>query len=571
MNRYSWNTSLIEPFTWMSLKGILYDSSEASAMRATLTPQVWEKQAAVDALCGVSLPDGTEGLLRVASEACCKVVPLRKALKGYKEMRPLVTESGEPAYNKKGKPLRKAYQVPPRDLSWQLLAECASLAGAETLPRLRVLAETPQCAARDAEMAALLGLSVNVESPDQTIALLDRLGLPAKFKRGKRDANDPDAGRTGDEEALLSLFLQTSHPITKALLEARSVRGALSWLDTTLPSKDGRIRCSISNPGSETGRVLTRGWHDGTGGNLQATSYEPYNFRRLLRADPGYRMAQIDLKTADAWTVAARCAQLGDHTLLLDMQAGIRLPSLLSLLMRGIHLPSDRAQLREMCKQEKRQNEASGDSWRDYAFKKGIYLSFYMGSAGLIQRETVRESWAATGTPADPGLAFCQRVQELCLTRWWGLRLWWADVERQVRRAGTLEGASGQVREFLSRRWSGEGANRRLDHSCHKEAVATEPQMLTTFSTNLALWRCWSDRENWTSGVVGEGEPIAQPLLQVHDAIILQFPEHLLEWTSRKINQWFANPIQIGNVTLTIPWEAGWGPSWGETKQPFTA
>lgn len=564
MNRYSWNTSLIEPFTWMSLKGILYDASEASAMRSVLTPQVWEKQAAVDALCGVALPGGTEGLLRVASEACCRVVPLRKALKGYKEMRVVLGEDGQAKLNKKGKVVRKAYQVPPRDLSWALLSECASLAGSETLPRLRVLAETPQCAARDAELATLLGLSVNVESPDQTIALLDRLGLPAKFKRGKRDANDPDAGRTGDEEALLSLFLQTSHPITKALLEARSVRGALSWLDTTLPSKDGRIRCSFSNPGSETGRVLTRTWHDGTGGNLQAVSSAPWNFRRLLRADPGYRMAQIDLKGADGWTVAARCAQQGDTTMLLDLQAGIRIPSLLSLLMAGASLPlHDRVALKAACK-------AVVKDWRDYAFKKAQHLSNYMGSAALIQRETVRESWSETGTPLDPGKAFCERVQQLYLARYWGLRSWWNDVERQVRRAGTLEGASGQVREFLSRRWSGEGANRRLDHSCHKEAVATEPQMVTTFATNLALWRLWSDPENWVAARESQS-PIIQPLLHIHDALLVQFPEHLVEWAGRKIAQWFNNPITIGNITLTVPFEAGHGESWGECKESFSA
>lgn len=567
MNRYQWNRSLIEPFGYMSRTGIRYDAAEAASMRSTLLPQVWTKQAAVDALCGVALPDSTTGLLEAAAAQCCHKVKLRTALKGKTVRVAALNPDGSPRCNKKGKPLTEKLEICGRALSWALALETANANQHEVLARVRDLAEGPQSDASRAELASLLGLSVNVESPDQVIELLDRLGLPAKWKRGARDADDPDAGRTGDEEALLELFLSTGHPITKALLEARSVRGALSWLDTTLPSADGRIRCSISNPGSETGRVLTRQWHDRTGGNLQATSAAPFNFRRLLAADPGHLMAQCDLKSADAWTVAARCAQLGDPTMLRDMQAGVRIPSLIALIMAGERIPTDHAELAKLCKTVKR-------DWRDYAFKKGTYLSFYMGSASLIRRETVRESWSETGTPIDPGLAFCKEVQEHVLRRYWGLKNWWADCERQVRRTGTLEGASGQVREFLSRRWAGEGASKRLDHSCHKEVVATEPQMVTTYATNLALWHLWTDPENWPPA--GQAEvrpdlrcPAVQPLLHVHDALLTQFPEYLLAWAGAKLTGWFSNPIRIGNLSITIPVECGWGPNWGECKQLF--
>lgn len=566
MNRYEWNRSLIEPFTRMSLWGIRYDAAAAASMRAELSPQVWAKQAAVDALLGVVLPPSTEALLSAIGTKCCHSVKLRKQLKGYKEMRPVVLPDGTPKVNAKGKAVRKAYEVPPRALSWALLAEVANMAGAEVLPHLRELSEAAASPARDAEIASLLGLSLNVESPDQVIEALDRLGLPAKWKRGARRDDDPESGRTADEEALLDLFMRTGHPITKAILEARGARGALSWLDTTLPSADGRIRCSFSNPGSETGRVLTRGWHDRTGGNLQAVSAAPINFRRLLCADPGYSMAQCDLKGADGWTVAARCAQQGDPTMLLDLQAGIRIPSLLSLLMGGACFASnfDRAELRRLCK-------AVVKDWRDYAFKKAQHLSNYLGSPQLIRRETVRESWSETGTPMDPGLEFCKRVQALYLARYWGLRRWWDDCERQVRRVGTLEGASGQVREFLSRRWTGEGAAKRLDHSTLKEVVASEPQMLTTYATNLALWRLWSDPHNWPNGKVGDprSTPYVQPLLQIHDAILVQFRQEHTAAAGRKLVEWFSNSIRIGNITVTIPVDAKHGPNWGSCDQLF--
>lgn len=564
MNRYKWNVGLIEPFTRMSLWGLRYDTALAASMRAEQLPRAWAAQAVVDELAGVALPSGTEALLVAVGHEHCHSVKLRKALKGYKAMAPVVDESGAPKLTKAGKPVRKAYAVAPRPLSWALLSETANLAGAPLIPRLRDLAEGEQTPATRAEIASLLGLSLNVEAPEQVIEALDRLGLPAKFKRGKRDPDDPTVGRTSDEEALLDLFIRTGHPITKAILEARGARGALSWLDTTLPSEDGRIRCSFANPGSETGRVLTRTWHDRRGGNLQAVSKEPINFRRLLRADPGHLLAQCDLKGADGWTVAARCAQHGDPTMLLDLQAGIRIPSLLALLMGGACFASnfDRAELRKLCK-------AVVKDWRDYAFKKAQHLSNYMGSAALIQRETVRESWGETGTPMDPGKEFCARVQQLYLARYHGLRSWWADCERQVRRTGTLEGASGQVREYLSRRWQGEGANKRLDHSTHKEVVASEPQMVTTYATNLALWRLWSDRQNWVDGKVGEGTPYVQPLLHIHDALLLQFKEEHTKAAGRKIAEWFNNPIRVGTVTVNIPVEAAYGPNWGECNTSF--
>lgn len=578
VNRYQWNRALIEPFTRMSLWGISYDSPRAAALRSEIEPRAWAAQAKVDALAGVELPASTEALLEVAASTHCHKVKLRKQLKGYTvrvlqpEVPPTaitVSVNGEQTGNVLVVKRRAKYAkhvVPPRALSWELLRETACLAGSEPLARLRELSESTQTGASRAEIASLLGLSINVESPDQVIEMLDRLGLPAKYKRGARRDDDPDSGRTSDEETLLALFMSTGHPFTKAVLEARGARGALSFLDSMLVDPDGRVRCSFANPGSETGRVLTRTWHSGSGGNLQAVSAAPINFRALLKADPGYTMAQCDLKGADGWTVAARCAQHGDSTMLLDLRAGIRIPSLLSLLMGGACFPAnyDRADLRKLCK-------AVVKDWRDYAFKKAQHLSNYIGSAALIQRETVRESWSETGTPIDPGRDFCARVQSLYLARYWGLKGWWADCERQVRRTGTLEGASGQVREFLSRRWAGEGANKRLDRGTHKEVVASEPQKVTTYATNLALWRLWTDPENWPAGRVGDplAHPIVIPLLHIHDALLVQFPSHLAAWAGAKLAQWFDNPVRIGTITVTIPVEMGMGSSWGECTQPF--
>ncbi len=567
MNRYAWNVALIEVFTRMSLWGIPYDRAAATALRSSIEPRLWEKQAAVDMLAGIELPESESALLRRVADKHCHKTKVKRALAGYAERTEIEQDEADLL---EGKRRRKKFEkrvVPPQALSWALCERVANEGKAPLIQRIRDLAASGLARpAQCGEMAALLGLGINVESPDDVLEALDRAGLPAKWKRGKHDPENPESGRTADEDALLDLFVRTGEPITKAILEARGLRGAASWLDTMQTDDDGRVRCSFANPGSETGRVLSRKWHSRSGGNLQAVSAAPINFRVLLTADLGKRMAQCDLKGADGWTVAARCAQQGDPTMLLDLQAGIRIPSLLALLMGGATFAAnyDRVELRKLCK-------AVVKDWRDYAFKKAQHLSNYMGSAALIQRETVRESWSETGTPTDPGKGFCERVQGLYLGRYWGLKAWWADCERQVRRCGTLEGASGQVREFLSRRWAGEGATRRLDHGTLKEVVASEPQMLTTYATNLALWRLWTDPENWEGGRVGDPRltPHVQPLLHIHDALLVQFDEARTAWAGVKLAQWFNNPVRIGNVTVTIPVEMAHGPNWGACETPF--
>jgi hypothetical protein len=73
----------------------------------------------------------------------------------------------------------------------------------------------------------------------------------------------------------------------------------------------------------------------------------------------------------------------------------------------------------------------------------------------------------------------------------------------------------------------------------------------------------WTDPENHRP----DGSLVIEPLHVVHDALVGQFPQTHTPWAVAKLRDWFNNPIRIANQTITIPFEGGYGPSWGNTRE----
>jgi hypothetical protein len=119
-----------------------------------------------------------------------------------------------------------------------------------------------------------------------------------------------------------------------------------------------------------------------------------------------------------------------------------------------------------------------------------------------------------------------------------------------------LTAASGQVRQFFGR-----------PDDVLTKAVAFEPQANTTYATNLAAYRLWNDLDNRIlSNSMGCKENIRlriEPLHQVHDALIGQFPQADTAWAVGKIKSYFNNPLTIAGQQITIPFEGNYGSSWG--------
>lgn len=130
-------------------------------------------------------------------------------------------------------------------------------------------------------------------------------------------------------------------------------------------------------------------------------------------------------------------------------------------------------------------------------------------------------------------------------------------------RTGKLVYATGRIREFLSRR----PVSGKLDDDTLREALAAEPQHITTNVILTGLHSLWYDPENWKDGIVGEGDPRLQPLLPtVHDEIDAQALECERAWADSKIPQWFTVPLTIAGTEIIMPYAYQRGTCWGDSK-----
>jgi hypothetical protein len=110
---------------------------------------------------------------------------------------------------------------------------------------------------------------------------------------------------------------------------------------------------------------------------------------------------------------------------------------------------------------------------------------------------------------------------------------------------GQLDASSGQNRVFFGRRF---GPN---IHDTVKEFLSHRPQANTTHTTNLAALNMWNDPENRRL----DGSLIIEPLHQIHDALLGQFPSRLRVWAKLKLRQYFNNELEIAGRKIRIPFE----------------
>lgn len=391
-----------------------------------------------------------------------------------------------------------------------------------------------ECEALRLTVNILAGQELNVESPKQMVEFLYKT-------RGYKVYNNPATQRpTANEEAILKLA--ESNPSDRALntiLDLRSRNSVRSML-ACKTDRDGRIRCSYNLVGTETGRLTCYGSNTGSGYNLQTS---PDHLRTLLVADQDCELGQCDLAGADAWTVAARAASLGDRTMLDDLLAGIKVAKVIALLFRhGAAITKlSREDLRKACDTiDKNDSIYFGSKCVQHGSN---YLMGPPRMSDLIFKQS--------GGKVSISTADCKKLQAAYFLRYPGVQLWHSWLRQMLRTTSIITDAFGHSRRFYGRH---------DDHDTLKQAAAHEPQANTTGATNLAMLQLWRDPDNRRA----DGSLIVEPLHSIHDALLLQWRIVDRAFALSKIPLWFDNEITIAGVTLTIPFEGGYGPSWGE-------
>lgn len=385
---------------------------------------------------------------------------------------------------------------------------------------------------------------------------------PKQFKKEHGRKTDK---LTTDVEALLLLRRRAKDDkFLSLVLKHRHFEGIIETLNIK-PDSDGRVRCGYNVVGTETGRLTCYTSPTGSGANLQTITEDE---RDNYVADEGFDMGQCDLKGADGWTVATRIASLGDRTMLDDLLYGLQIAKVIVLLYDlgpEINL-LDRESLANLMRVVDKKN------WKYFACKRVQHATNYFVGVPTICTQVMKDSYKKSGEPIyleqNQGRAF----QDSYKFRYSGVTLYHNWGNSVIVSGGNLTSATGHTRIFFGRRF-GQGVDDTV-----KELLADEPQQVTTFATNSAMLNLWNDPENRIEGKVlrdaydtyiatrdrQRGGLIIEPLHQVHDALLTQWPSDVREWARRKHKQYFNNELNIANIPITIPFEGRFGRSWGE-------
>lgn len=343
--------------------------------------------------------------------------------------------------------------------------------------------------------------------------------------------------RTTNRHALETLAAKyiTVRPICNYILALKRLEKSRQFLNTPLDS-DGRLRCSWNIAGTNTGRLASTQSDFATGTNSQNIDRA---LRQIFVPSPGMKLGNFDLEQADARNVGAICWNLGLPSLdtcgdYLDACEAADLHTEVSkILWPDLPWTGDASADKTLCN-DKANPFYHTHTHRDCAKRIGHGVN-YLGVKSVAQ---------ATGIPLTTLEQFRDRYYDAypCI-QWW---------HRRVR---TQLQATHQITTLMGRRRTFYG--RPNDDTTLREAVAYEPQSITADVVNTGLLRVW--REVGTR---------ARVLAQVHDSILVEYPEDEEERIVPAILELMAVPIQLKRGrAFTIPVEAKVGYNWADASK----
>lgn len=368
----------------------------------------------------------------------------------------------------------------------------------------------------------------NPNSPKQVACLLyDKLQLPVKKKRNTKGEYVPSTDRDTLEQLSQSYFI--CRPFVTLILACRDVDKQMSTIAT--PLANGRFMTSLGIAGTKTGRLASSMGDFAVGKNLQNIDRR---IKKMFIADPGYKLINVDLEQADARNVGAMTwnifPQFGDANRFLDFaESGDLHTAVCQMCWSELPWTSDRKENRAIADQKAYREK----SYRDLAKILGHGTNFN-GQPGAMAIYT------------KVAQHFIQDFQD----RYFGAfpevkkRIEW--VSEQLHDKGYLTTLFGRRRFFLGRA---------ADKSTLNAACAFDPQSMTADEINNVMIRVYT--------IVKRRFPELQLLIQVHDSLLMQYPEHLEEEIIPWIKEAFRVVITLrGGRQFFVPSEVQVGWNW---------
>jgi DNA polymerase-1 len=306
------------------------------------------------------------------------------------------------------------------------------------------------------------------------------MGLPPIKKRNQRGEMVPTSDRAALEKLQVHFLAE---PIIKHMLALRDLGKRVGTLQTEIDG-DGRMRTSYNIAGTDTGRLSSSLADFGTGTNLQ--NIDP-RLRKVFIADPGYKLANIDLEQGDSRNVGFLVWSLfGDPGYLDACESGDLHTAVSRMSWPSLGWNGDPAFDRRIADQRFYREF----SYRDMAKRLG-HGTNYLG--------TPRTMAAHTKVP----VATVGEFQSQYFTAFPGIQRWHGWVTNELVTRGCLTTPFGRRRYFFGRR---------TEDSTLRAAIAFTPQSMTADEIDLGLLNVWRLNR-------------VQLLLQVHDSITIQYRE----------------------------------------------
>lgn len=390
---------------------------------------------------------------------------------------------------------------------------------------------------------AVWGKPLNHNSPTQLKEFFYTvMQIPVQYKIAKGERVP-----STDREALEKMYPYFyARPITLCILALRDVTKKLGVLRSGIDA-DQRMRFGLNVAGTETGRWSSNQNCMGGGTNGQNITDE---LRSIFIADNGYKLAYLDLEQAESRDVGLLSwVVTGDSSYLDACESGDLHTTVCKMVWPERPWTGDAAKDKELAEAPFYRMF----SYRDMA-KRGGHGTNYYGTprtmAGHLKVEAkVMERFQANYFSGFPSIK--------------GWHNWTATT---LQTEGILTTLFGRRRTFFGRRF---------EDATLREAIAYMPQSMVGDRLNLGMWRIW---KKWGHVKIG-GKPVVQLLLQIHDAVLLQYLQSCESWIIGELIKCLEIPVTATcraegtpdfgkSRTMIIPSEAQVGWNWGKFVDP---
>jgi DNA polymerase-1 len=343
----------------------------------------------------------------------------------------------------------------------------------------------------------------------------DKLAIPPIIRQGR-----PTVNRDALER--LESYL-IAKPIVTHIKAMRELGKRISMLKTEI-DPDGRMRTSYNIAGTNTGRFSSSFSEFGTGTNLQNVEE---GLRSVFIADKGMKMAYLDAAQGESRVVGAIEWNLFQDSRYLDAcESGDLHTNVAKLCWPDLHWSGSADSDHDLAEQPYYRHYS-----RRFMCKKIGHGTNYGGKPRTLSNQ------------AKVAVGVIEEFQPLYFKAFPAHQRWHQHVEHTLRSVGCLVSLMGRKRWFFGRR---------NDDSTLREAIAYDPQGSLADILNHGMLNVWYHRD-------------AQLLMQIHDAILIQYPEEREDEIIPKILKQLEYPVQLKhNRDLLIPYDCKVGWNWGK-------